>query len=152
MSSKTAPLQNHSSLSKKGEKLYYHHACLQEASQALQYLVFTMQPLQPLIPLLKCFHHTLIAVYFNFSLSISSSNSFGFLTVPKVRLAPQACRNISEKVCTLTASFVAGHLASCVPVLCWKLPAGFTPLTWWVLPSSSAGEPVGTIMFLHEQI
>lgn len=64
------------------------------------------QSLQPYVSLLKCFFNcTLIAV--NFSLNSSSSNSFGFLTVPRVRLAPQACRSISEKACTMTASIVA---------------------------------------------
>lgn len=55
-------------------------------------------------------HHTLIAVNLSFSFFISSSYCFGFLTVPRVTLAPQARGNISEKACTLTASFM---LASC---------------------------------------
>lgn len=150
MPSKTAPLQNHSSLSKKAKSHTTIMLVSKRQARPFATLFFLCNPFSLWFLCWSAFHHTLIAVNFNFSLNISSSNSFGFLTVPKVRLAPQARRNISEEVCTLTASFVACHLASCVPVLCWKLPAGFTPLTWWVLPSSSAGELVGTIMFLHE--
>lgn len=75
----------------------------------------------------SAFHHTLAAVNLNLSLNIPSSNPLG-ITAPKVRPAPQACRSISEKVCTLT------------PVLCWNVSSGFTPPTERALPGSNAGE------------
>lgn len=129
MPSKTAPLQNHSALSIKVKSYITIMLVPKRQVRPFAALSFLCNPFNPWFLCWSAFHHTLIAVNLNFSLNISSSNSFGFLTVPKVRLAPQACISISEKACTLTASFVACHLASPAPVLCWKIAAGFTPLT-----------------------
>lgn len=43
-------------------------------------------------------------------------------------------------------------LATPAPVLCWKATADFIALTKWILPTSPAGKPGGTLESQHNQI
>lgn len=42
-------------------------------------------------------------------------------------------------------------LATPAPALCWKATADFIALPKWILPSSPAGKPGGTLKFLHNK-